>query len=237
LAASIAPGPAAGDDRVAGAGQRRADPHARRVVRVVGPGPGAAEHADRAGQLGEQTEALDELRLDPEHPPRVGVHPVGGTAQVEQPLVGRRPDRPRVGLAAAQHHRPRWRVGRGFRHRRAVGWSSCAASGQIGGQGVLGRLQPLDQDVFLTGVCELRVAGAVVDRRDAECGEAGDVGPAELGPGRAADGGTNAAAAGSVWPGSAPPALSTTVCGRRPRAPGDTSRTVASAASSSRSGA
>jgi hypothetical protein len=36
------------------------------------------------GQLGEQAEALDELGLDAQHPPRVGVHPVGGPAGVEQ---------------------------------------------------------------------------------------------------------------------------------------------------------
>ena len=63
------------------------------------------------------------------------------------------------------------------------------APGQVGDQGVLGRLQPVDADVLLAGVGELRVAGAVVDGGDAEGGEPGDVGPAELGPGRPADGG------------------------------------------------
>ena len=43
-------------------------------------------------ELGQQAEPLDELGLDPQHPPRVGVHPVRGPAPVEQPLVscGRR---------------------------------------------------------------------------------------------------------------------------------------------------
>ena len=37
------------------------------------------------------------------------------------------------------------------------------------------------RDVFVDGVGEVGVAGAEVDRRDAACGEAGDVGPAVLG--------------------------------------------------------
>ena len=47
----------------------------------------------------------------------------------------------------------------------------------------------LDQDVFLAGVGQLRITRPVVDRRDAEGGEPGDVGPAELGPRRPADSG------------------------------------------------
>ena len=37
----------------------------------------------------QQPEAFDELGLDPEHPPGVGVHPVGRPPAVEQPLVRR----------------------------------------------------------------------------------------------------------------------------------------------------
>ena len=68
---------AAGDHRVAGVGQRRAERDRR--PRTPGcPGGVRAEPKtdDRARQLGQQPEALDELGLDPQHPPRVGVHPV-----------------------------------------------------------------------------------------------------------------------------------------------------------------
>ena len=43
---------------------------------------------DRRAELGQRAEALDELGLDAQHPPRVGVHPVARAAGVEQPLVG-----------------------------------------------------------------------------------------------------------------------------------------------------
>src|SRR5690606_15937258 len=39
------------------------------------------------GQLGELAEALDELRLDAQHPPRVLVDPVGGPLPGQQSLV------------------------------------------------------------------------------------------------------------------------------------------------------
>ena len=39
-------------------------------------------------ELGQQAEPLDELGLYPQHAPRIGVHPVGGAAPVEQPLIG-----------------------------------------------------------------------------------------------------------------------------------------------------
>mgnify|MGYP000084181986 CR=1 FL=1 len=51
--------------------------------------------------LGEGAEALDELRLDAQHAPRVGVHPVARAAGVEQPLVGGG----RGDLGAPQRHR------------------------------------------------------------------------------------------------------------------------------------
>jgi len=57
-------------------------------VHAAGRGARRAEHRDRAAQLGEQAEALDELGLDAQHPPRVGVHPVTGPAPVQQALIG-----------------------------------------------------------------------------------------------------------------------------------------------------
>jgi hypothetical protein len=53
------------------------------VLGMVPAGAGGAEHGDRAGQFGEHAEALDELGLDAQHPPRVGVHPVGEATRVE----------------------------------------------------------------------------------------------------------------------------------------------------------
>ena len=52
-------------------------------------------------QFGERAEALDELRLDAQHPPGVGVHPVGRAAGVQQPLVGGA----RLDLAPPAQHR------------------------------------------------------------------------------------------------------------------------------------
>ncbi len=43
---------------------------------------------DRGPELGQQAESLDELGLDAQHPPGIGVHPVGRAALVEQPLIG-----------------------------------------------------------------------------------------------------------------------------------------------------
>ena len=63
---------------------------------------GRAEHRHGGREFGEQPEPLDELALDPQHPPRVGVHPLARAARVQQPLVGRA----RADLAAAQQHRP-----------------------------------------------------------------------------------------------------------------------------------
>ena len=80
--------PAAGDDGVAGLGQQPADLDGEGVLGAVPRDPGRPEHADRAPQLGQRAEALDELRLDAQHPPRVGVDPVARPARVEQPLVG-----------------------------------------------------------------------------------------------------------------------------------------------------
>ena len=98
LAASIDARAAAGDDREAGLGQgaaRSARPAS--YVGSLGRRARGAEDGDRRPELGQRAEALDELGLDPQHPPRVGVHPVGRAARVEQPLVGGAP----VDLVAA----------------------------------------------------------------------------------------------------------------------------------------
>ena len=88
LAASIAPGPPPVITAKPASTSARPSCSAEGVRRVVGRRAGRAEHGDRRAELGQRAEALDELGLDPQHPPRVGVHPVGGPARVEQPLVG-----------------------------------------------------------------------------------------------------------------------------------------------------
>jgi hypothetical protein len=70
---------AAGDHREPGLDQSPAD-RLRLVVRLVaGVGARRPEHGDRRPELGQRPEPLDELRLDPHHPPRIRVDPVGGT--------------------------------------------------------------------------------------------------------------------------------------------------------------
>src|SRR6185437_8759740 len=81
-------GPTPGDHRVAGPGQRLADGLGNLVIRAVPLGPGAAEDRHGQAELGQQPETLDELSLDAQHPPRVGVHPVARAAAVQQPLIG-----------------------------------------------------------------------------------------------------------------------------------------------------
>jgi copper ion binding protein len=81
-------GTAAGDDAVAGFGQRLPESGRLRVLGRVPSRSGAPEHADRRPQLSKGSEAFDELRLDPQHPPRVGVDPVRRAPGVEQSLVG-----------------------------------------------------------------------------------------------------------------------------------------------------
>ena len=94
---------AAGDHREAGprpARRRAATPAA---YSGWSAGVRAEPNTDTAGrQLGQQAEALDELALDAQHPPRVGVHPVRRAARVEQPLVGGAG----LDLRAPQQHRP-----------------------------------------------------------------------------------------------------------------------------------
>ena len=79
---------AAGDHGEAGLDQLAPGLLADGVEGVVGRRAGRAEDRDRGPELGQRAEALDELGLDPQHAPRVGVHPVGRAARVEQPLVG-----------------------------------------------------------------------------------------------------------------------------------------------------
>src|SRR6185437_16429134 len=61
------------------------------------------EHRHRRTEFGQQAEALDELALDPQHPPRIGVQPAAGLLRVEQPLVGGH--QVLLGLVPAQDHR------------------------------------------------------------------------------------------------------------------------------------
>jgi hypothetical protein len=75
------------DHRVARRGEFRADPFRALVVQRLRRRPRGPEDGHRRAELGQQAEALDELRLDPQHPPRVGMHPVAGTAPVQQSLV------------------------------------------------------------------------------------------------------------------------------------------------------
>ncbi len=72
------------------------------VLLVTGRGACRSEDGDGAGHLGERTEAFDELALDPQYTPRIGVHPVGRAAAIEQPLVHRRR---LAGERATQLHR------------------------------------------------------------------------------------------------------------------------------------
>ena len=102
LTASIAPGPPpviTANPALASAPPSLA---AELVLGVVALGARRAEHRDRARDLGERAEPLDELGLDPQDAPRVGVHPVARAARVQQPLVG---GAALVAAVAAQHDR------------------------------------------------------------------------------------------------------------------------------------
>ena len=173
---------AAGDDREAGLGERRRrSPPPCAYAGSSALRAGGAEHRDRRTELGQRAEALDELALDPQHPPRVGVHPVGRAAGVQQPLVGgaglhlargASPVRPRyllrdLGLRASARVMRRPPASRAAAARRSVICSSgtnsscrCARCGSPGPK-------------FTAGT--------------PSAAEPGHVGPAELGVGRAAD--------------------------------------------------
>ena len=117
------------------------------------------------------------------------MHPVGGAPGVQQPLVGGG----QVDLRPAQQGRPttllptaRGGHASGPRCAGASLGARCAA--EPGAQRVLAGAQLLDRHELLLLVREHRVAGAVVDRRHAQAGEPGDVGPSELRVDLAADG-------------------------------------------------
>ena len=205
----------AGDDRETGLGQCGAQRLALGVLRVVARGPGRAEDGDGTRQLGQHAEALDELGLDPQHPPRVGVHPVARATRVEQPLVG---GGGLVAAFAAQHDRAPLSLFGGLLlvgvpvpaggHGRQGSERGCQARKRRRTSARRGDLGGVD--VLLAGVREVGVAGAVVDRRDAEGGEPRHVGPAVLGRRHRAGRGEELRAAGAASPGSAPGAMSVT---------------------------
>ena len=174
---------ATGDHRVAGLDQRRPEPLARGVEGVVGPRAGRAEDADRRAELGQRPEALDELRLDPQHPPRVGVHPVG-RARGSPAAAGRWWST--VDLRAAQDGRAAVLLAS-----RPLGRAAVASPARLRASGASRpRTRAAGRSARARRACaRTRVAGPVVHRGDAERGEAGDVGPAELRLRRATDGG------------------------------------------------
>ena len=71
-------------------------------------------------ELGESTEPLYELRLDPQHSPRISVHPVGGPARFQQPLVGRAG----LHLVTAEANRSLARLSSVVHGRKAIGLTS-----------------------------------------------------------------------------------------------------------------
>ena len=99
---------ATGDDRIAGRDEQPADLHGQGVLGLGLLHPGRPEHADGRAELGQRAEALDELGLDAQHPPRVGVQPVRRSARVEQPGVGGLG----LDLLPAQRHRTLVRLAR-----------------------------------------------------------------------------------------------------------------------------
>ncbi len=221
LAASIAPGPPPVITAKPSPHSLRGDLPGRFVHRVVGLGARRAEDADGRAELGQRAEALDELRLDAQHPPRVGVHPVGRTAGVEQPLVGR----------AGRD------LGRPSGARAPCGGRAWAARGSVMSVNHLSS-RSRTRWRCSTGTCSSpcgrdRVAGAEVDGRDAQERELRDVGPAELRMASPPTASTKAAAAGCDSPGSAPGAESVTVRSK----PSNTSCRCWCACSSLRSGA
>ena len=86
----------------------------------------------------------------------------------------------------------------------------CAASDQFDERRVDALIGADGLDALVGGVGEQGVAGAEVDRRDAVRGEAGDVGPTELGAHRYRWRSTRRASSGWSSPGGAPGATSTT---------------------------
>lgn len=93
----------------------------------------------------------------------------------------------------------------------------------------------LDGNAFAAGMCQVGIAGPVVDRGDTARREPGHVGPAILRPHHSPAAPTNSAAAGRSRPGSAPAAES--VSSIWTSSPSNTSCTCTSACSGLRSGA
>src|SRR5699024_2393526 len=81
-------GTTAGAGGVPGLGEPTAHLRTEPVVLAARIDTGRTEDTDGGRNLRQQAEALDELRLDAQDPPGVGVHPVGGTTVVQEPLVG-----------------------------------------------------------------------------------------------------------------------------------------------------
>ena len=69
---------------------------------MLARGTSRTEDANARTEFRQGPEALDELRLDPKHPPRVGVHPGTVASPGEQTLVGRG----RLYLVMTSDHRP-----------------------------------------------------------------------------------------------------------------------------------
>src|SRR5690606_13897576 len=79
----------AGDHRIPGLGESLADLDGQLVDGIMRVGAGRAEDAHGWTELGQGTEALDELALDAQHPPGVGVQPLGPAPGVQEALVVR----------------------------------------------------------------------------------------------------------------------------------------------------
>ena len=213
---------AAGDHRVAGPGQR-----ARRAARPArtrgcrGLVRAEPNTLTAGGSSASSAEALDELGLDPQHPPRVGVHPVGRAAVSQQPLVGG------AGGICVAGAAPPGRGGCSRRCRRRRRSCRCAYRLVVGrsrrsrtrdqprsGQpaGSAHARSAASHSAISSGTCSSRVCarfgspGPKFTRRDAERREPGHVGPAELGHRRR------------------PPTAARNSCGRRGGQPGQRAR-------------
>src|SRR5450830_1992676 len=112
-------------------------------------------------RLGERAEALDELALDPHHPPRVTVHPVGLVATGQQALVAGRPGH----LAAAQQDRA-LAVPVAVRARSLLSAHGPTLGDQPGPEPREAGEQLVHRAALVVGVREGRVTRAEVHRRD-----------------------------------------------------------------------
>src|SRR5207245_10118608 len=62
--------------------------HAGPVLGLIGGCARGPEDGHSRRKFGELAESFDELALDAQHAPRVGVHPLGRSARVKQALIG-----------------------------------------------------------------------------------------------------------------------------------------------------